>query len=317
MLQHRYFHVHPSWVPVVPIVAWFITLWVLLGVWLAQGRPQYPSMEESIAYISDCGATYLKPLFVVGCIITGIGFFATLLVDGLLRRAGILERTGRRKVRWLSYLSIASAFVGCLGLILLSGFDTLRYPHEHHAFLAVFMVGVILSAIFTIAEYAALMRSPNVHNTRWLTLSFYGKILVFVLELALAIAFGVCLNNGHLYNPGAIIEWIVAFVFEFYLVTFWADLHPANAVLHERDGDVEARMVDPSMAGTAPRAPKGARSGATSSAQPQMSNAPKGTAGMVLNVPRAPAAAVRTNGAPRAPMFTRPARKGAAVPVQA
>ncbi|KZO93532.1 hypothetical protein CALVIDRAFT_550741 [Calocera viscosa TUFC12733] len=222
------YRIHPSWVPIVPIVAWFTTLWVLLGAWLHQGRPQYASMQESIAYISDIGATYLKPLFIVGCVITGLGFFATLLVDGLLRRSGILERTGRRKVRWLSYASIASAFIGALGLILLSGFDTLRYPHEHDAFLTVFMVGVILSAIFTIAEYAALLRSPQVHNTLWLTLSFYGKILVFVLELVLAIAFGVCLRTG-IYNPGAVIEWVVAFVFEFYLVTFWADLHPANA----------------------------------------------------------------------------------------
>lgn len=238
--------------PLVPIFAWFITLWAMLGWWLHAGRPQLPSMEETIAYISDIGATFLKPLFVVGAIITGLGFFATLLVDGLLRRAGILERTGRRGVRWLSYLSIASAFVGALGLILLSGFDTLRYPTEHDAFLAVFIIGVILSALFTIVEYSFLLRSPNVHRTTMLTWSFYGKIVVLVVEVILAIAFGVCLNNGNLYNPGAIIEWVVAFVFEFYLVTFWMDLHPANAVLDEsRDGGLEARMVDPSMRETA------------------------------------------------------------------
>jgi len=243
--QRRVFRIHPSWVPVVPIVAWFITLWVLLGVWLHQGRPQYPSQEESIAYISDIAATYLKPLFIVGCVITGLGFFATLLVDSLLRRAGILERTGRRGVRWLSYASIASAFIGALGLILLSGFDVRNWHTEHDSFLAVFMVGVILSAIFTIIEFILFLKSPYVHNTGLLLFSFYGKIVVFVVELALAIAFGICLRSDHLYNTGAIIEWVIAFVFEFYLVTFWMDLHPANAVLEERNGrDMEVRMVN-------------------------------------------------------------------------
>ncbi|EJU02018.1 hypothetical protein DACRYDRAFT_107739 [Dacryopinax primogenitus] len=244
-------HFHPSWVPVIPIIAWFVTLWALLGWWLNSGRPKLPSMEESIAYISDIGATFLKPLFIVGCIITGLGFFATLLVDALLRRAGILERAGRRRVRWISYASIASSAVGAIGLIFLSGFDTLRCPTEHDAFLLVFMVGVIFSAIFTILEYAFLLRSPQVHRTRLLEASFYGKILVFLVELGLAIAFGICLNTNNLYNTGAIIEWIVAFVFEFYLVTFWMDLHPANAVIERECGDVEARVVDPTMTGTA------------------------------------------------------------------
>jgi len=232
----------------VPLVAWWITLWVLLGVWLHDGRPRYPTMEGSIAYISDIGASYLKPLFVVGAIITGLGFFATLVVDAMLRRSGILERSGRKRSKWLAYLSVVAAFIGAMGLILLSGFDTDRYPTLHDAFLAVFIIGVILSAIFTILEYHFLLRSPHI-NSRILRYSFYGKIVVFVVELALAIAFGVCLRSDNLYDTGAILEWIVAFVFEFYLFTFYLDLHPANEVIeaHRTGGagrdSLDVRMV--------------------------------------------------------------------------
>ena len=64
------------------------TLLAMLVTWLAQGRPKYVSQEGSIAYISDVGADILKPLFVTGCIITGLSFFIALSIERWLRHSG-------------------------------------------------------------------------------------------------------------------------------------------------------------------------------------------------------------------------------------
>jgi len=52
----------------------------------------------------------------------------------------------------LGILAMAGSFIGGLGLLLLSIFDTKRYSSAHRAFLLVFIIGVALSAIFTILE---------------------------------------------------------------------------------------------------------------------------------------------------------------------
>ena len=149
----------------------------MLITWLASGRPKYPSMEGSIAYISDVGADILKPLFVTGCAITGVSFFLSLSIERWLRHEGryvaqhllgslrkpaadisyafLLTRlipNMRRRERVLSSLAIAGAFIGGCGLILLSIFDTKRHPSLHRVFLLVFILGVGLSAIFTVIE---------------------------------------------------------------------------------------------------------------------------------------------------------------------
>ena len=49
-------------------------------------------------------------------------------------------------------LAILGSFIGGCGLILLSIFDTKRFTSLHRVFLLVFIVGVGLSAIFTVIE---------------------------------------------------------------------------------------------------------------------------------------------------------------------
>lgn len=64
------------------------TLWAMLITWLASGRPHYVSQDGNIAYISDVGADILKPLFVVGCVITGLSFFLSSAIERMLRHQG-------------------------------------------------------------------------------------------------------------------------------------------------------------------------------------------------------------------------------------
>jgi hypothetical protein len=93
-------HWYYVWIPIVTAFVWVGTLFAMLITWLAQGRPKYVSMEGKIAYISDIGADILKPLFITGCCITGVGFVLTLVVERWLRHRGRygFEITGGRPV---------------------------------------------------------------------------------------------------------------------------------------------------------------------------------------------------------------------------
>ena len=46
--------------------------------------------------------------------------------------------------------------------------------------------------------------------------------------IVLAIAFGVLLGTNQ--NAGAVIEWVIAFLFTFYLLSFWYDLRQTRDV---------------------------------------------------------------------------------------
>jgi hypothetical protein len=62
----------------------------------------------------------------------------------------------RRRETVLGIWAMLGSFIGGLGLILLSIFDTKRFSSVHRAFLLVFMIGVALSAIFTIMEVSSV-----------------------------------------------------------------------------------------------------------------------------------------------------------------
>lgn len=108
--------------------------------------------DQTIAYISDVAADFLKPLFIVACSITAVSFILDLIFERYLRHSGRLMPNMRTRERVLSSLAILGSVIGGAGLILLSVFDTRRHPKAHDAFLLVFIVGVALSAIFTIVE---------------------------------------------------------------------------------------------------------------------------------------------------------------------
>lgn len=59
--------------------------------------------------------------------------------------------------------------------------------------------------------------------------SFFIKLVFVIVELALAIGFGVCIgsNQSSKQNPGAVLEWTIAFVFTGYVLSFVVDLLPS------------------------------------------------------------------------------------------
>ena len=106
-LAYEHYYWLYAWIPVFGAFIWFGrsrarqlgrnrlitlsrigTLWSMLITWLATGKPKYVTQQDSIAYISDIGASYLKPLFIACCCITGVSFFLTLVVERWLRHSG-------------------------------------------------------------------------------------------------------------------------------------------------------------------------------------------------------------------------------------
>lgn len=150
-------------------------------------------------------------------------------------------------------------------LVLLSIFDTLRHPTLHDIFLLLFIAGYVISAIFICWEYQRLgirtspsflqslpcpqfsllslyIPSHNILNNqlihqkdyrqhRVLRISFWIKLVFIIIEVILAIAFGSC-NFKKAYNAAAVLEWAIAFIFTFYVFSFFIDLIPAVHTKH-------------------------------------------------------------------------------------
>ena len=138
----------------------------------------------------------------------------------------------------MASFAIFWSFVGGVGLILLSIFDTKRHERLHRVFLLIFVLGVALSAIFTVIEvrFPVSLRDTidklKTQKFRWLNLDYQGvrslyasyvtkAILAFVL-IILAIAFGSIIDRQQ--DVAAVLEWTIAFGFTLYLLTFFWDL---------------------------------------------------------------------------------------------
>jgi nitrate reductase gamma subunit len=119
----------------------------MLGYWLAAGSPHYEEMgaNQKIAYISDIGATFLKPLFIAGSTVMVVIFDLAFISERWLRHKGRLTPNYSKWEAFLSVCSIIAAIIGAAGLILLTIFDTKHYPVAHDVLLGVFMYLSLLS----------------------------------------------------------------------------------------------------------------------------------------------------------------------------
>ncbi|KAF2749941.1 hypothetical protein M011DRAFT_517798 [Sporormia fimetaria CBS 119925] len=213
--------------PVFASIVWLAMLITMMVHWALNGYTYWPdSMQpnQTIAYISDVGAHELKPLFIAMSAVTVVAFDIAFVLERWLRHTGRLApNTSVWQKIWSSASSIA-AIVGGAGLILLAVFDTARHSRLHRIFLAVFIGGYIVSAIFICWEYQRL--GVHYKHTSVLRYSFWIKLAFIVIELALAITFGI-LGNQDKYNEAAVVEWTIAFIYFFYVLSFFIDFMPA------------------------------------------------------------------------------------------
>ncbi|KAJ5876340.1 Frag1/DRAM/Sfk1 [Penicillium soppii] len=195
------------------------TLIAMLGAWAADGKPHYSTMSagETIPYISHIGAEGIKPLFIAGSAVTVVFMDLSLLSERWLRHAGQLARNKGRFDKACAIGSIAFSITGALGLILLSIFDTKHHQHEHYGFLIMFIVSYVICAILVCLEYLQIGRFYH-PQARILLVSFAIKALFIVGEIGVAIGFG---------NVSAVLEWVAALIFAFFVFSFVIDLLPS------------------------------------------------------------------------------------------
>ncbi|KAF8520259.1 Frag1/DRAM/Sfk1, partial [Hysterangium stoloniferum] len=204
-------------------------LLAMLIVWAVDGKPKYVSQDGNIPFISDIGASKIKPLFIAVCSVTAACFAVSLVLERWLRHARRLLPDMRRRERLFSRLAIAGATLGGIGLVLLSVFDTVRHVKLHRVFLLVFMIGVTLSAIFTVLEFRWLNKDYG--GMKRLRLAYIAKGTTVLVLVALSIAFGACLDNK--IDVAAVLEWLIGFGFTFYLLTFVFDLSGVDTEVDE------------------------------------------------------------------------------------
>ncbi|KAJ5121029.1 Frag1/DRAM/Sfk1 [Penicillium bovifimosum] len=233
--------------PVVAGCMWIATLVALLAAWAADGKPIYSTMSVgmTIPYISHIGAEGLKPLFIVGSVVTVVFLDLALLSERWLRHAGQLARNKGRFDKSCAIGSIFFSIAGALGLILLSIFDTKHHHRLHQGFLAMFIASYVVCAILVCLEYIWIGRFYH-PQARILLVSFGIKAAFVICELAVAIAFGVTQNSDDKKNASAVLEWgkckplvsmavqneeanlaVAALIFAFFVFSFVIDLLPS------------------------------------------------------------------------------------------
>lgn len=220
----------------------------MLGNWAVRGTPHYPSMEQGqtiayveangcsgihrlivcSSYISDIGAFGLKPLFIAGSAVTVVFLDLAFISERWLRHKQKLVPNKGRLDKACAVLSIFFSICGAIGLILLSIFDTYRHSSDHDGLLIMFMlvwssppvqtwgsltvvrVGYLISAILICIEYLRIGIFYR-REHRLLLISFWIKLWFIIIEVALAIGFGVCHRHNGRRNASAVLEWGMSF----------------------------------------------------------------------------------------------------------
>jgi hypothetical protein len=216
-------------IPLFSAVVWLVMLIAMISDWATSGKPRYPewpdmAASQSVPYISNIGAHNLKPLFITMGTISVVSFDIAFVAEQYLRSAGRLTLNSRSG-KILAWFSILFAIAGGAGLVLLTIFDTLRHKNLHDGFIALFIGGYVVSACFTCAEYQRL--GIRYREFKILRLSFWMKLAFILVELALAIAFGV-LKKVSKNNTAAVVEWVIALVYAFYVASYAVDFRPAT-----------------------------------------------------------------------------------------
>ncbi|KAF7857913.1 hypothetical protein EAF04_009270 [Stromatinia cepivora] len=230
-------------IPVFSGIVWLAMLLAMLLTWtVADGSPIITPMDngQTIAYISDIGAHELQPLFIAMGTVTVVTFNIVFISERWLRHRGRLHGNTSIFQKVLSSLAIICSIAGGIGLICLTCLNNVHHHTAHDVCLAIFIGGYILSAIFICWEYQRLGIHYREH--RVLRVSFWIKLAFIFVELGLAIGFGVC-NRKSWWNTAAILEWIIALIYTFYVWSFTIDFIPAVRTKHYSSGDTEAEMA--------------------------------------------------------------------------
>ncbi|SCU86271.1 LAMI_0D01200g1_1 [Lachancea mirantina] len=186
----NYFFIVP-WIAFIP---WYGMLVAMLVCWAAQGHPIYWFMhtDQFPVYISDIGATNLRPLFISCAGWQGLGYCITVACEYFQRagrwpfQRGLFAKTTSadhgsatastetiksnyrdvllsakflmppyytRHERNCIFAAFVLGLVGEVCLLMCSIFSTAKFPHVHTSMVALFCVFMFLSTCCLMAEY--------------------------------------------------------------------------------------------------------------------------------------------------------------------
>ncbi|KAJ5455725.1 uncharacterized protein N7458_003989 [Penicillium daleae] len=198
-------------------------LFAMIGHWIVAGQPKYDRMEpgQTIPFISDIGAQELKPLFVIGCIVTML--FLNLAFYQSIQSKG-------NSNYFCIYFSASSTFAGSLGLIMLSVFDNINHKFVHDAFVTIFMMGYLIGATVICIDYFYLTGSSKLQKQgQMFKTSFLIKLSFIITEIAFILAFRCTDKTQPRFLNGATnLCVVIAFTFTGYILSFVVDLLPSS-----------------------------------------------------------------------------------------
>ncbi|KAI1097315.1 Frag1/DRAM/Sfk1 [Jackrogersella minutella] len=199
---------------------WFLTLTILLVRWLAVGQPRYPGqMNPYVPFISDIAAHQFKPVFIVGCVATGVSFFGTMFAVHHVRYSpsfyGLTEDAPWKQTT--SLIALIAGLTASVSLIFLSIFDTDDAHVRHRNLLMGTFGGLFISAVTTTAVWWDQVWGPTVFVglRKW---CIFNTLLVFC-QFVSGFAFVVLMYNGDFKSSG-ILEWCLTYLGSFWLASF-------------------------------------------------------------------------------------------------
>lgn len=254
--------------PIIAFIPWYGMLITMLICWAAQGHPIYWFMhqEQFPVYISDIGATNLRPLFISCAGWQGLGYFLTVICD-LWQRGAFANRFKCGSFKLQPFFSkheprliFSAAIIGGLGeigLLMCSIFSTALYPHVHISMVSVFVVLMFISvccysaAYFIMGKHYALLHPlANLNNydnamtnfndlklSEWrghiwnkFTISATAKMIWLTCALIWAICFGALDDD----SKSSCFEWLLAFWFGILFIIISIDFYLGSRFKHSK-----------------------------------------------------------------------------------
>ncbi|KAI2610646.1 Frag1/DRAM/Sfk1 [Hypoxylon fragiforme] len=216
-----FFSIRRLWLfPLLAGSAWFITLTILLVRWLVIGRPQYPGqVNPYVPFISDIAAHQFKPVFIVGCVVTGVTFVGTMFAVHHVRYSPQFYKLTDDAL-WRQITSLIAEVAGmgaAVSLINLSVFDTADAHVRHRHLLMGTFGGLFVSAITTTAVWWDQICGPTVFVglRKW---CMFNTFLV-LCQFGCGLAFVILMYGGY-YKSSGILEWCLTYLGSFWLASF-------------------------------------------------------------------------------------------------
>jgi hypothetical protein len=219
---------------------------------------------QTIAYISDIGATNLQPLFIAGSAVSVVVFDVCFISERWLRHKGRLAHNTSLTQKVLSGFACAFAIIGAIGLILLTILDTVDHPTAHDICLVIFMYVYIITSlrssltISTVSDTSSQPSSLALNTNVWVFTSANtvscaprsgsswpsssSRLVLQLVRLLPASSLEFTANTFSAFaslgrtaskrNIAAILEWVISLIYIIYQAHYAMDFFPA---VHSKD----------------------------------------------------------------------------------